>query len=94
MLLQLEPVTWAQLAADGVFVLDTSSLLVLWLGRAANLIEKIFGAKVRVTTIIYHQYYLLELEQVTWAQLAFDGVHALAPALARIRPSLSCSRET
>lgn len=45
-LIQLEPVSWSQLAADGVFVLDTSSLLVLWLGRAANLVEKIFGAKV------------------------------------------------
>ncbi|KAL0849509.1 hypothetical protein ABMA28_013786 [Loxostege sticticalis] len=45
-LVQLEPVSWAQLAADGVFVLDTSSLLVLWLGRAANLVEKIFGAKI------------------------------------------------
>ncbi|KOB70179.1 Quail, partial [Operophtera brumata] len=44
-LIQLEPVSWSQLAADGVFVLDTSSLLVLWLGRAANLVEKIFGAK-------------------------------------------------
>ncbi|CAK1602804.1 unnamed protein product [Parnassius mnemosyne] len=45
-LLQLEPVTWAQLASDGVFVLDANSLLVLWLGRTANLIEKIFGAKI------------------------------------------------
>ncbi|XP_047545112.1 villin-like protein quail isoform X3 [Vanessa atalanta] len=44
--LQLEPVSWAQLSSDGVFVLDTSSLIVLWLGRAANLIEKIFGAKI------------------------------------------------
>ncbi|XP_037866673.1 villin-like protein quail isoform X1 [Bombyx mori] len=46
LLVQLEPVSWSQLAADGVFVLDTSSLLVLWLGRAANLVEKIFGAKI------------------------------------------------
>lgn len=45
-LVQLEPVSWAQLATDGVFVLDTSSLLVLWLGRTANLVEKIFGAKI------------------------------------------------
>lgn len=45
-LVQLEPVSWAQLATDGVFVLDTASLLVLWLGRTANLVEKIFGAKV------------------------------------------------
>ncbi|OWR53261.1 putative villin [Danaus plexippus plexippus] len=45
-MLQLEPVTWAQLASDGVFVLDTTNLIVLWLGRAANLIEKIFGAKI------------------------------------------------
>ncbi|XP_030025038.2 villin-like protein quail isoform X2 [Manduca sexta] len=45
-LVQLEPVSWSQLAADGVFVLDTASLLVLWLGRAANLVEKIFGAKI------------------------------------------------
>lgn len=45
-LIQLEPVTWSQLAADGVFLLDTNSLLVLWLGRAANLLEKMFGAKV------------------------------------------------
>ncbi|XP_072937027.1 villin-like protein quail isoform X2 [Epargyreus clarus] len=45
-LLQLEPVSWAHLASDGVFVLDTASLVVLWLGRAANLIEKIFGAKI------------------------------------------------
>ncbi|XP_050361834.1 villin-like protein quail isoform X2 [Nymphalis io] len=44
--LQLEPVSWAQLSSDGVFVLDTSTLIVLWLGRAANLIEKIFGAKI------------------------------------------------
>ncbi|XP_039764730.1 villin-like protein quail isoform X2 [Pararge aegeria] len=44
--LQLEPVSWAQLSSDGVFVLDTSNLIVLWLGRAANLIEKIFGAKI------------------------------------------------
>ncbi|CAB3230585.1 unnamed protein product [Arctia plantaginis] len=43
---QLEPVSWAQLATDGVFLLDTSSLLVLWLGRTANLVEKIFGAKI------------------------------------------------
>ncbi|CAH2067318.1 unnamed protein product, partial [Iphiclides podalirius] len=45
-LLQLEPVSWAQLASDGVFMLDASALLVLWLGRTANLIEKIFGAKI------------------------------------------------
>ncbi|KAJ0182062.1 hypothetical protein K1T71_002784 [Dendrolimus kikuchii] len=45
-LIQLEPVSWSQLSADGVFVLDTSALLVLWLGRAANLVEKIFGAKI------------------------------------------------
>ncbi|CAH4013427.1 unnamed protein product [Pieris brassicae] len=45
-LLQLEPVSWSHLASDGVFVLDTSALVVLWLGRAANLIEKIFGAKI------------------------------------------------
>ncbi|XP_063529437.1 villin-like protein quail [Cydia strobilella] len=45
-LVQLDPVSWSQLAADGVFVLDTASLLVLWLGRAANLIEKMFGAKI------------------------------------------------
>ncbi|XP_060802451.1 villin-like protein quail [Amyelois transitella] len=45
-LLQLEPVSWSHLSADGVFVLDTSSLLLLWLGRAANLVEKIFGAKI------------------------------------------------
>ncbi|KAH9642758.1 hypothetical protein HF086_010411 [Spodoptera exigua] len=45
-LVQLEPVSWSQLATDGVFVLDTSSLLVLWLGRTANLVEKIFGAKI------------------------------------------------
>lgn len=43
---QLQPVSWAQLAADGVFLLDAPALLVLWLGRAANLIEKMFGAKV------------------------------------------------
>lgn len=49
-LTQLEPVSWSQLAADGVFVLDTSSLLVLWLGRAANLVDKIFGAKVTLLT--------------------------------------------
>lgn len=47
-LLQLEPVSWSQLASDGVFILDTSELVVLWLGRAANLIEKIFGAKVNI----------------------------------------------
>ncbi|XP_013168344.1 PREDICTED: villin-like protein quail [Papilio xuthus] len=46
LLLQLEPVCWAQLASDGVFVLDSGALLVLWLGRTANLIEKIFGAKI------------------------------------------------
>ncbi|KAI5634557.1 gelsolin repeat domain-containing protein [Phthorimaea operculella] len=45
-LIQCDPVSWSQLATDGVFVLDTSSLLVLWLGRTANLIEKIFGAKI------------------------------------------------
>ncbi|XP_068621170.1 villin-like protein quail [Battus philenor] len=45
-MLQLEPVSWAQLASDGVFVLDTNTILVLWLGRTANLIEKIFGAKI------------------------------------------------
>ncbi|RVE48750.1 hypothetical protein evm_006524, partial [Chilo suppressalis] len=45
-LVQLEPVSWAQLAADGVFVLDAAPLLVLWLGRAANLVEKILGAKI------------------------------------------------
>ncbi|XP_038211543.1 villin-like protein quail [Zerene cesonia] len=45
-LLQLEPVSWAHLSSDGVFVLDTSALIVLWLGRAANLIEKMFGAKI------------------------------------------------
>ncbi|XP_053607854.1 villin-like protein quail isoform X3 [Plodia interpunctella] len=45
-LLQLEPVSWSHLSADGVFVLDTSSLLLLWVGRAANLVEKIFGAKI------------------------------------------------
>ncbi|XP_048486936.1 villin-like protein quail isoform X2 [Plutella xylostella] len=45
-LIQLEPVSWAQLAADGVFVLDAPALLVLWLGRTANLVEKIFGAKI------------------------------------------------
>lgn len=50
-LVQLEPVSWAQLATDGVFVLDTTSLLVLWLGRTANLVEKIFGAKVRCVTV-------------------------------------------
>ncbi|CAG9784190.1 unnamed protein product [Diatraea saccharalis] len=44
-LVQLEPVSWSQLAADGVFLLDAAPLLVLWLGRAANLVEKIFGAK-------------------------------------------------
>lgn len=43
---QLEPVSWAQLATDGVFLLDAPSLLVLWLGRTANLVEKIFGAKI------------------------------------------------
>ncbi|XP_049887296.1 villin-like protein quail isoform X2 [Pectinophora gossypiella] len=45
-LLQLQPVSWSQLAADGVFVLDTPANLVLWLGRTANLIDKIFGAKI------------------------------------------------
>ncbi|XP_073942119.1 LOW QUALITY PROTEIN: villin like protein quail [Choristoneura fumiferana] len=45
-LVQLQPVSWAQLAADGVFLLDAPALLVLWLGRAANLIEKMFGAKI------------------------------------------------
>ncbi|CAG9098009.1 unnamed protein product [Plutella xylostella] len=66
-LIQLEPVSWAQLAADGVFVLDAPALLVLWLGRTANLVEKIFGAK---------------LGPVSWAQLAADGVFVLdAPAL-------------
>lgn len=45
-LIQLEVVSWSQLSADGVFVLDTSALLVLWLGRAANFVEKIFGAKI------------------------------------------------
>ncbi|XP_050670492.1 villin-like protein quail isoform X2 [Leptidea sinapis] len=45
-LLQLVPVSWTHLASDGVFVLDTSDLVVLWLGRAANLVEKIFGAKI------------------------------------------------
>ncbi|XP_052758528.1 villin-like protein quail isoform X1 [Galleria mellonella] len=45
-LLQLEPVSWSHLSADGVFILDTSALLLLWLGRAANLVEKIFGAKI------------------------------------------------
>lgn len=46
LLQQLGAVTWAQLAADGVFVLDAQALVVLWLGRAANLVEKIFGAKI------------------------------------------------
>ncbi|GBP05933.1 Villin-like protein quail [Eumeta japonica] len=45
-LVQLDAVSWAQLAADGVFVLDTTPLVVLWLGRAANLVDKIFGAKI------------------------------------------------
>ncbi|CAK1544199.1 unnamed protein product [Leptosia nina] len=45
-MLQLEPVSWSHLTSDGVFVLDTPSLVVLWLGRAANLVEKIFGAKI------------------------------------------------
>lgn len=46
---QLDAVAWAQLAADGVFVLDAPALVVLWLGRAANLVEKIFGAKVVIS---------------------------------------------
>lgn len=61
LLLQLEPVCWAQLASDGVFVLDSGALLVLWLGRTANLIEKIFGAKVsfRLVNSRYQQYFFI-----------------------------------
>lgn len=57
--LQLEPVSWAQLSSDGVFVLDTSNLIVLWLGRAANLIEKIFGAKVIIINQKYQKHVLI-----------------------------------
>ncbi|XP_041972152.1 villin-like protein quail isoform X2 [Aricia agestis] len=44
--LQLESVSYSHLTSDGVFVLDTAAVVVLWLGRAAHLIEKMFGAKV------------------------------------------------
>lgn len=72
-LVQLEPVSWAQLAADGVFVLDTSSLLVLWLGRAANLVEKIFGAKVTCMSLCGLLCSWLE----PGSQLVADGVFLL-----------------
>lgn len=43
---ELEDVSWQHFCSSGVFLLETPETIFIWVGRAANTVEKLHGTKV------------------------------------------------
>ncbi|XP_077300756.1 villin like protein quail isoform X2 [Arctopsyche grandis] len=47
---ELDDVSWQHFCSSGVFILETPDTIFIWIGRAANTVEKLHGTKIALKT--------------------------------------------